>query len=203
MRGGVPSFLGYKGTYPAMICASVNDEIVHGIPSANAGAEGGRGAVPGLRRHLGGLPRRFGGHGLRRGQPPSDGGRRLVGPPRRRCTPASPRPGPAPGSPTSAHAVRSRGLPRAEDHPRVRRPRHRQGDARGPLHPELRPPGRGPELRPGLVSRSNPWWSWAPTHPVLDDDWTVVTADGSLAAHFEHTIAVTEDGREILTSRTG
>jgi methionyl aminopeptidase len=36
---------------------------------------------------------------------------------------------------------------------------------------------------------------------VLADDWTVVTADGSLAAHFEHTIAVTEDGHEVLTSR--
>ena len=36
---------------------------------------------------------------------------------------------------------------------------------------------------------------------VLDDDWTVVTADGSLAAHFEHTVAVTEDGPEIFTKR--
>ncbi|HKZ75540.1 MAG TPA: type I methionyl aminopeptidase, partial [Actinomycetota bacterium] len=36
---------------------------------------------------------------------------------------------------------------------------------------------------------------------VLADDWTVVTADGSLAAHFEHTIAVTEDGHEVLTVR--
>jgi methionyl aminopeptidase len=38
---------------------------------------------------------------------------------------------------------------------------------------------------------------------VLDDGWTAVTRDGSLAAHFEHTIAVTEDGPEVLTSRTG
>jgi methionyl aminopeptidase len=37
---------------------------------------------------------------------------------------------------------------------------------------------------------------------VLADGWTVVTADGSLAAHFEHTIAVTEDGHEVLTART-
>ena len=36
---------------------------------------------------------------------------------------------------------------------------------------------------------------------MLDDDWTVVTADGSLAAHFEHTVAVTEDGPEIFTKR--
>jgi len=38
---------------------------------------------------------------------------------------------------------------------------------------------------------------------ILDDGWTAVTQDGSLAAHFEHTVAVTENGPEVLTSRTG
>ena len=38
---------------------------------------------------------------------------------------------------------------------------------------------------------------------MLDDGWTVVTADGSLSAHFEHTVAVTDDGHEVLTARDG
>ena len=65
-------------------------------------------------------------------------------------------------------------------------------------------PGRGPELKPGLVVAVEPMVMLGSHETkVLADGWTVVTADGSLAAHFEHTIAVTDDGHEILTSRTG
>ena len=63
-------------------------------------------------------------------------------------------------------------------------------------------PGRGPQLKPGLVVAVEPMVNvggWETR--VLADDWTVVTADGSLSAHFEHTIAVTEDGPEVLTAR--
>jgi methionyl aminopeptidase len=63
--------------------------------------------------------------------------------------------------------------------------------------------GRGrPVIRPGLVIAVEPMVNagdW-PTR-VLADDWTVVTVDGALSAHFEHTIAVTEDGPEVLTAR--
>ena len=61
-------------------------------------------------------------------------------------------------------------------------------------------PGRGPVIKGGLVIAIEPMVNvgQAATE-VLDDDWTVVTADGSLSAHFEHTIAMTEDGPEILT----
>ena len=63
-------------------------------------------------------------------------------------------------------------------------------------------PGRGPDLRPGLVIAIEPMLvEGAEETRVLDDDWTVVTADGSLAAHFEHTVAITEDGTEIFTKR--
>jgi methionyl aminopeptidase len=62
------------------------------------------------------------------------------------------------------------------------------------------PPGRGPELRPGLVVAVEPMANLGGSETrLLGDDWTVVTADGSLSAHFEHTIAVTEDGHEVLT----
>ena len=63
-------------------------------------------------------------------------------------------------------------------------------------------PGRGPDLRPGLVIAIEPMLVVGGEETrVLDDEWTVVTADGSLAAHFEHTVAVTEDGPEIFTKR--
>ena len=75
----------------------------------------------------------------------------------------------------------------------------RLGDARGPVHPELRLARRGPELKPGLVVAVEPMVLLGDHETrVLADGWTVVTADGSLAAHFEHTIAVTEDGHEVL-----
>ncbi len=63
-------------------------------------------------------------------------------------------------------------------------------------------PGRGPELRPGLVIAIEPMLMLGEEQTkVLADEWTVVTADGSLAAHFEHTVAVTEHGAEVLTAR--
>ena len=61
--------------------------------------------------------------------------------------------------------------------------------------------GRGPELRAGVVLAIEPMLIAGGTDEVivLDDDWTVATADGSLAAHVEHTVLVTDDGPEILT----
>jgi methionyl aminopeptidase len=71
-----------------------------------------------------------------------------------------------------------------------------------PQIPNYGEPGRGPELRPGLVIAVEPMVNMGDWQTrVLADDWTVVTEDGSLSAHFEHTIAVTEDGHEVLTAR--
>jgi methionyl aminopeptidase len=72
-----------------------------------------------------------------------------------------------------------------------------------PQIPNYGDPGRGPLIRPGLVVAVEPMVNvgdW-PTN-VLPDQWTVVTADGSLSAHFEHTIAVTDSGPEVLTARS-
>jgi methionyl aminopeptidase len=70
-----------------------------------------------------------------------------------------------------------------------------------PQIPNYGPPGRGPELRPGLVIAVEPMVNMGGWETrALEDGWTVVTADGSLSAHFEHTIAVTEDGPEVLTA---
>ena len=71
-----------------------------------------------------------------------------------------------------------------------------------PQVPNYGDPDRGPEIRPGLVVAIEPMVNvgdWRTR--VLNDRWTVVTRDGSLSAHFEHTVAVTEEGTEVLTAR--
>ena len=67
--------------------------------------------------------------------------------------------------------------------------------------PNYGEPGKGPKLKPGMVFAIEPMVN-AGSHKtkVLDDGWSVVTADGSLSAHFEHTVAVTDDGPRILTT---
>lgn len=71
-----------------------------------------------------------------------------------------------------------------------------------PKVPNYGPADRGPVLEPGMFMAIEPMVNLG-THKgtVLDDGWTVVTEDGSLSAHFEHTIAVTEDGPRILSKR--
>ena len=67
--------------------------------------------------------------------------------------------------------------------------------------PNVGQPGTGPLLMEGMTIAIEPMimtGSWETK--VLDDGWTVVTADGSLSAHFEHTVAITADGPEVLTS---
>jgi methionyl aminopeptidase len=69
-----------------------------------------------------------------------------------------------------------------------------------PQIPNFGKPGRGKRLQPGMVLAIEPMVNMG-SHEVriLEDNWTAVTADGSLSAHFEHTVAVTRDGPEILT----
>jgi methionyl aminopeptidase len=73
-----------------------------------------------------------------------------------------------------------------------------------PQIPNFGDPDRGPELEAGMVLAVEPMVTMGTWEvKVLEDGWTAVTKDGSLAAHFEHTIAVTEAGPEVLTSITG
>ena len=85
--------------------------------------------------------------------------------------------------------------------PGVRGPRHRHGHARGAPGPQLLARHRpGPTLKTGMVFAVEPMVNAGGAGTVqLDDGWSVVTADGRLSAHFEHTIAVTEDGPEVFT----
>ncbi len=69
-----------------------------------------------------------------------------------------------------------------------------------PQIPNFGPPGRGPRLRAGMVFAIEPMVKLDPEPTrVLDDGWTVVTAGGGLAAHYEHSVALTSNGFEILT----
>jgi methionyl aminopeptidase len=69
-----------------------------------------------------------------------------------------------------------------------------------PEVPNYGDPGKGPRLRPGMVFAVEPMVNLGgPETRVLDDGWSVVTRDGSLSAHWEHTIAITDNGPEIFT----
>jgi len=72
-----------------------------------------------------------------------------------------------------------------------------------PQVPNFGAPGRGPKIRPGMTLAIEPMIA-AGTYEVeiLDDGWTAVTRDRRLAAHFEHTVAMTENGPEVLSVRT-
>ncbi|HWO94794.1 MAG TPA: type I methionyl aminopeptidase [Bacillus sp. (in: firmicutes)] len=70
-----------------------------------------------------------------------------------------------------------------------------------PQIPHYGPPNKGPRLRPGMVLAVEPMVNAGSRYvKTLADDWTVVTVDGKMCAHFEHTIAITETGYEILTT---
>jgi methionyl aminopeptidase len=200
-QGAVPSFKGYRG-FPASICASLNNEIVHGIPSK------GRVLREGdlLSLDFGAIWEGFHSDSALTvfvGEPPSSEAEKLV-----RVTEEALEAGIGqirPGGRISdiSSAVQERA--EAAGFSVVREyVGHGIGRAmhEDPPVPNYGAPGRGPELRPGLVIAVEPMvniggWETA----VLADDWTVVTLDGSLSAHFEHTIAVTEDGHEVLTAR--
>jgi methionyl aminopeptidase len=73
-----------------------------------------------------------------------------------------------------------------------------------PPVPNYGRPGRGPELAYGMALAIEPMLTLGDRHTkLLDDDWTVETVDGSVAAHFEHTVAVTPDGPWVLTAVDG
>lgn len=197
----MPSFKGYRG-FPASICASLNEEVVHGIPSPKRILK--EGDV--LSLDFGAIWDAYHADSAVTvfvGEPASAEAEKLV-----RVTEEALEAGISqirPGGRLSdiSHAVQQvvegAGFSVVREYVGhgVGRSLHED-----PQIPNYGLPGRGPELRPGLVVAVEPMVTMGDWKTrVLADDWTVVTADGSLAAHFEHTIAVTEDGREVLTAR--
>ena len=203
-EGAVPSFKGYRG-FPATICASLNNEIVHGIPSRTRTlAEGDL-----LSLDFGAIWEGFHADSAVTvfvgGTAPSPDAERLV-----RTTEAALEAAIAtvrPGAKLSdiGHAIQivaesaGLGIVREYGGHGVGRKLHED-----PFIQNWGPPGRGPDMRPGLVIALEPMLNLGGDDTrVMADGWTVVTADGTLSAHFEHTVAVTEDGHEVLTARDG
>jgi methionyl aminopeptidase len=197
-RGAGSNFLGYHG-FPAVICASVNDELVHGIPNERPLQDGdivsidcgaivngwhgdaaftmGVGEIDASAQRLIDTADRALAAAIAAMQP--DGHLGDVGAAVERVVNAA-----GYGSPREycGHGI---GQAMHEDPDVENRGRR----------------GKGPRLEPGVVLAIEPMLIAGGRDDVfvLDDDWTVVTADGSLAAHTEHTVVVTENGPEILT----
>lgn len=195
--GAKPNFLGYGG-FPASACISVNEEVIHGIPGTRVIREGdivsvdvgayyngyngdnaatfAAGAISAEKQGLLDATREALYEGIRAAQP----GNRVGDI----------------GAAVQAY-VEARGYSVV---------RQFVGHGVGtnlhedPNVPNFGTPGRGPRLLPGMTIAIEPMINMGTCDVrVLDDKWTVVTADGRPSAHFEHTIAITSDGPVILT----
>jgi methionyl aminopeptidase len=202
--GAIPSFLGYHG-YPASICASVNEQIVHGIPSASQVLADGDLVSVDCGAILEGW------HGdaavtILVGAV-SDADRALSA-----ACEAALHAGIAavrPGDRLSdiSHAVQTASEEAGKrDGINYGIVAEYGGHGIGtsmhmdPFLPNFGDPGQGPRLVPGMALAVEPMLTAGdPETRELEDGWTVVTADGSRAVHWEHTVAITEDGPRVLT----
>ena len=196
-RAARSNFLGYHG-YPAVICASPNDVIVHGIPDDTPLEEGDIVSID-----CGAIIQ--GWHGDAAFTAPvgrvSKAAQRLIDTAEASLRAAIDQMVEGNRLSDVGHAVQA--LAEGAGYSVVREyVGHGIGTAmhEAPDVPNYGPPGKGPKLVPGTVLAVEPMLTAGRAETVLrDDGWTVVTADGSLAAHVEHTIAVTDHGPEILT----
>jgi len=195
--GATPAFKGYRG-YPTSLCVSVNEEVVHGIPDSRQLHEGeivsldlgaycngyyGDAAITVPVGQVSEEVQRLlevSQQALSQGIEQAKDGNRLF---------------------DISHAIQSW----AEAHGlSVVREFVGHGIGRSlhedPQVPNFGPPHQGPRLRPGMVLAIEPMINMGTWQvKVLDDGWTVVTADRSLSAHFEHTIAITDGKADILS----
>jgi methionyl aminopeptidase len=198
-RGGIPTFIGYHG-YPSSICASVNDEVVHGMPGDRVLRDGdilsidigttldgyvsdsavtiAIGNISLAAKRLMNVTQEC----LMLGIAQMQKGKRIGDI----------------GAAVQAHAEKNGyGVVRELVGHGIGTKMHED-----PQVPNYGVAGKGPELRSGLVLAVEPMITEGDRAVnTLQDGWTVVTADGKLAAHFEHTIAITDDGPRILTLR--
>jgi methionyl aminopeptidase len=196
-HNAVPAFKGYRG-YPASICTSINNEVIHGIPSDRVLEEGD---VVGI--DLGVYKDGFYGDaaftfGVGNISPEAE---RLL-----RVTEESLYLGIENAKKNNRVSDISCAVQRHIEYNGFSVVRAFVGHGIGrslhedPQVPNFGQPGRGPRLNPGMTLAIEPMVN-AGGHEVvvLDDGWTTVTMDGTLSAHFEHTILVTEDQPRILT----
>ena len=197
--GAKPSFKGYRG-FPATICVSFNEEIVHGIPGDRIVSDGDVlsldvGAIVGGYHSDSAVTVAVGGV--------DSGVQRLIEATRLSLEEgiskviAGNRIGDVSSAIQNFAESRGYGVVREYVGHGIGRALHEE-----PSVPNFGDAGKGLLLRPGMVIAVEPMLnmgSWRTR--VLEDDWTVVTEDGCLSAHFEHTIAITDKGAEVLTRR--
>ena len=197
-----PAFKGYRG-FPATTCISINEEVVHGIPSAHRRLK--EGDIVGL--DLGCIVEGYYADcafTLAVGDVPANV-QKLLDVTRESLDLAIEQCRPGRRLSDISHAVQSHverhgfGVVRAFVGHGIGRALHEE-----PQVPNFGEPGRGPQLRPGMVLAIEPMVTMGSFEvKVLEDGWTAVTKDGSLAAHFEHTVAVTDGIPEVLTRANG
>ena len=199
--GAIPAFKGYRG-FPATLCASINDEVVHGIPSPKRELKDGDIISLDVGAKLGGY---FGDSAVTVpvGKVP-DETLRLLDATREALDRAIEQVQVGGRLSDIGHAVQQ--WVEAAGFSIVREfVGHGIGEKlhEEPQIPNYGAPGRGPKLAAGMVLAIEPMVAMGrPETRVLADGWTAVTKDGSLAAHFEHTVAVGATGPIILTART-
>ena len=198
--GATPAFKGYHG-YPATICASINDEVIHGIPSGRRILNEGDIISIDVGASLDGY---FGDSAitLAVGQV-SEGTATLLRVTEEALYKAIERARPGNRVSDIGHAVQLHveaygfSVVREFVGHGIGQRMHEE-----PQVPNYGEPGRGPRMTEGMVLAIEPMVNAGkPAVKVLADGWTAVTRDGSLSAHFEHTVAVTRDGPWILTAR--
>ena len=198
-RGGSPSQLGYHG-FPAAVCTSKNEVVCHGSPSPRAVLQEGDIVNVDVTTCLDGF------HGdcsatFIVGTPSAEASRLVEI--TRRCRDAgvaAVRPGGHLGDVGAAieEVARAEGVTIVREYGGhgIGRVMHAE-----PHVPHTGRRGLGPRLRPGMAFTIEPMINLGRAEiRLLDDGWTVVTADGSLSAQFEHTVLVTEEGHEVLTA---
>ena len=198
--GATPAFKGYHG-YPATICASINDEVIHGIPSGRRLLNDGDIISIDVGASLNGY---FGDSAITLpvGQV-SEEAATLLRVTEEALYKAIDRVRPGSRISDLGHAVQKHveaygfSVVREFVGHGIGQRMHEE-----PQVPNYGDPGRGPRLTEGMVLAIEPMVNAGkPAVKVLGDGWTAVTRDSSLSAHFEHTVAVTADGPWILTSR--
>jgi len=195
--GAIPSFKGYRG-FPATVCVSINEEIVHGIPGERVIQEGDI-----VSLDFGAIVDGFHGDaaltvGVGSISPQAKQLLQIT----KSCLEVGisvARAGAHLGDISAAiqHCAESRGFSVVREYTGhgIGRELHEE-----PQIPNFGPPGQGPVLRKGMTLAIEPMVNiggWQTK--VKNDGWTVVTADGNLSAHFEKTIAITDGEAEVLT----
>ncbi|AJI22147.1 type I methionyl aminopeptidase [Priestia megaterium] len=194
----IPSFKGYNG-FRGSVCASVNEELVHGIPGERKLNEGDIISLD--------IGAKFGGYHGDSAWTYGVGKISLENQELLNVTEQSLYKGLAEAKPGERLSNISHAIQQYAESRNFSIVREYVGHGVGkdlhedPQVPHYGPPNKGPRLRPGMVLAVEPMVNAGMRYvKTLPDNWTVVTVDGKMCAHFEHTIAITETGYEILTA---